>query len=367
MSPTGMDDEEGRYSLSPPIGHWSGDRDHPGREAAGAALKPGTVSVPPARRASATSPRRSPWRWRRIARAVTGAIRSTPRRRRRFLTERFLADPTRYGFLVARHRARAVGMLTCHAQNLYYSDATVVSCLSFYVPGVGTTHAARGSGGAGGCSMRGRRWALNRRAVEWQMHVDERHPHRAHRPDASPGGVSAKRGGTTRWGSRRRRVDEQEADARACVVRWRDGCARAWRRSGRCRRGPGSSAVGALFTGVGWQWWAVALLGYFFYACVGHSVGYHRYFAHRSFAAPRWAQVLFTVAGTLGCVGSPVGWAQMHRRHHLYSDREGDPYTAHRYRYPTPGALLMGQVRDRVGKCTGAAADVAGGTRCRGS
>ena len=51
---------------------------------------------------------------------------------------------------------------------------------------------------------------------------------------------------------------------------------------------------------------------------------------------------MFTVPGTLGCVGSPVGWAQMHHRHHRYSDREGDPYTAHRYRHPTPRALLMG-------------------------
>ena len=113
------------------------------------------------------------------------------------------------------------------------------------------------------------------------------------------------------------------------------------RKVGAVQIATGVLAVGALFTGVSWTWWALALLGYFFYGCVGHSVGYHRYFAHRSFRAPRWAQVMFTVAGTLGCVGSPVGWAQMHRRHHLYSDREGDPYTAHRYPRPTPGALLM--------------------------
>ena len=104
----------------------------------------------------------------------------------------------------------------------------------------------------------------------------------------------------------------------------------------------GVVAVGALFTGVSWGWWCLALVGYFFYACVGHSVGYHRYFAHRSFRAPRWAEVVFTLAGVLGCIGSPLGWAQMHRRHHVYSDREGDPYPAHRYRRPTPGALLMG-------------------------
>ena len=59
----------------------------------------------------------------------------------------------------------------------------------------------------------------------------------------------------------------------------------------------GVLAVGAMFTGVSWQWWLVAGLGYFFYACVGHSVGYHRYFAHRSFQAPRWAEVMFTLRG----------------------------------------------------------------------
>ena len=93
-----------------------------------------------------------------------------PERRRRFLAERFLADPVRYGFFVARHGERAVGMLTCHAQKLYFSDVTVVSCLSFYVLAscrrtlLGGRVAVRLMGA-------GQRWAMNRGAVEWQMHV----------------------------------------------------------------------------------------------------------------------------------------------------------------------------------------------------
>ena len=47
----------------------------------------------------------------------------------------------------------------------------------------------------------------------------------------------------------------------------------------------------------------MATLGYVFYACAGHLVEYRRYFAHRLFPAPRWAEVMFTLAGTLGCVG----------------------------------------------------------------
>ena len=131
------------------------------------------------------------------------------------------------------------------------------------------------------------------------------------------------------------------AAVRGTRTRWSGWMRPSVAKVGAVQVGTGVLAVGALFTGVSWLWWGLALLGYFFYACVGHSVGYHRYFAHRSFRAPRWAEVVFTVAGTLGCVGSPVGWAQMHHRHHRYSDREGDPYTAHRYPRPSPRALLM--------------------------
>ena len=54
-------------------------------------------------------------------------------RRRRFPIERFLADRTHCGFLIARCRDTPVGMLACSTERLYYTDVTVVSCLSFYV------------------------------------------------------------------------------------------------------------------------------------------------------------------------------------------------------------------------------------------
>ena len=93
-----------------------------------------------------------------------------PERRRRFVAERFLADPTRYGFLIARHRERPVGMLSCFAERLFYTDVTTVSCLALYVlEEYGRTL-------LGGRVMMkllhaGRRWAINRRAVELQVHV----------------------------------------------------------------------------------------------------------------------------------------------------------------------------------------------------
>ena len=93
-----------------------------------------------------------------------------PERRRKFLAERFLADRTRYGFLIARYRGRPVGMLTCLAERLHYSDVTAVSCLSFYVLAE-FRRTLLGGRIAVKLLDAGRRWARNRRAVEIQVHV----------------------------------------------------------------------------------------------------------------------------------------------------------------------------------------------------
>ncbi len=73
-------------------------------------------------------------------------------------------------------------------------------------------------------------------------------------------------------------------------------------------------------------WWAVALFGYFLFGCIGLSLGFHRYFGHRSFEAPRWAVVMFHLLGVIGCFGTGPGWAVAHRRHHAHADRAGDPH-----------------------------------------
>ncbi len=87
--------------------------------------------------------------------------------------------------------------------------------------------------------------------------------------------------------------------------------------------------VWAIFgAGAGPAWWVLALFGYFLYGCVGLSVGFHRYFAHRSFAPPRWAVVMFHLLGVMGCFGTGPAWAVTHRRHHEHADREGDPHPA---------------------------------------
>ena len=89
-----------------------------------------------------------------------------------------------------------------------------------------------------------------------------------------------------------------------------------------------AALLALLFADAGWAWWALALSGCFLYGCIGLSVGFHRYFAHRSFDAPRWAVVMFHLLGVMACIGAAVGWSVTHFRHRTHADRAGDPHPA---------------------------------------
>ena len=125
-------------------------------------------------------------------------------RYRRFLAERFVADPVRYGFLIARHEERAVGMLTCHAQRLMFGDVTVVSCLWFYVLGScrRTLLGRSGGGEVGGC---GTSVGAEPQSGGVADARDERDSHRADGPVVSAAGVSPD-GRELRDGARRGEV-----------------------------------------------------------------------------------------------------------------------------------------------------------------
>ena len=87
---------------------------------------------------------------------------------------------------------------------------------------------------------------------------------------------------------------------------------------------------------VAWGWglsWRDIVLGAVFYAigCLGVTVGYHRHFTHGSFKAKQWLRVALAVAGSIGFQGSVVRWVADHRRHHAFSDRDGDPHSPWRF------------------------------------
>ncbi len=83
----------------------------------------------------------------------------------------------------------------------------------------------------------------------------------------------------------------------------------------------------------GWLGWTdVALfIPLYFMSGLGITVGFHRYLTHSSFKATRWLRVTLAVAGSFAIQGSPTQWVADHRRHHQYSDLEGDPHSPWRY------------------------------------
>ncbi|WP_181780116.1 acyl-CoA desaturase [Pseudonocardia pini] len=80
---------------------------------------------------------------------------------------------------------------------------------------------------------------------------------------------------------------------------------------------------------VGFLGWSDVLIGAVFYVVsgLGITVGYHRYFTHGSFKAARGLRIALAVAGSLAMQGPVIKWVADHRRHHAFSDKEGDPHS----------------------------------------
>ena len=73
---------------------------------------------------------------------------------------------------------------------------------------------------------------------------------------------------------------------------------------------------------------AILLVGYALTG-IGITVGYHRLFTHRSFQTFRPVRYVFAVLGQMAVEGSVVAWVADHRKHHQFSDAEGDPHSPH--------------------------------------
>jgi stearoyl-CoA desaturase (delta-9 desaturase) len=80
--------------------------------------------------------------------------------------------------------------------------------------------------------------------------------------------------------------------------------------------------------GWGLSWLDVGLAAAMYVVSVlGITVGFHRYFTHRSFVATPALRGALAIAGSLALQGDVVTWVADHRRHHAFSDKEGDPHS----------------------------------------
>src|SRR3982750_3802498 len=88
---------------------------------------------------------------------------------------------------------------------------------------------------------------------------------------------------------------------------------------------------------VAWQVWS-ELLGWsdlivfaIMYVATGFgiTVGFHRLFTHRAFKTGKAVRAILAALGSAAIEGPVISWVADHRKHHAYSDQEGDPHSPH--------------------------------------
>jgi stearoyl-CoA desaturase (delta-9 desaturase) len=80
-------------------------------------------------------------------------------------------------------------------------------------------------------------------------------------------------------------------------------------------------------------------IGMYLATAIGITVGYHRLFTHRAFDAPRPVKYTLAILGSMSVQGSLIDWVADHRKHHAFTDEEGDPHSPHGHGGGLKGAL----------------------------
>ena len=93
---------------------------------------------------------------------------------------------------------------------------------------------------------------------------------------------------------------------------------------------PSLALVLSVLVAWGWglSWVDLGLMvAFYVFTTLGVTVGFHRYLTHSSFKTNRVLRVVLAVAGSMAVQGPVLHWVADHRRHHAFSDREGDPHS----------------------------------------
>jgi stearoyl-CoA desaturase (delta-9 desaturase) len=71
------------------------------------------------------------------------------------------------------------------------------------------------------------------------------------------------------------------------------------------------------------------MIGLYVVTAFGVTLGYHRMFTHRAFEASRPFRAVVAVLGSMAVEGSVITWVADHRKHHAFTDQDGDPHSPH--------------------------------------
>jgi stearoyl-CoA desaturase (delta-9 desaturase) len=74
----------------------------------------------------------------------------------------------------------------------------------------------------------------------------------------------------------------------------------------------------------------LALLAVFYViTAMGITLGFHRMFTHRAFESSRAFRAVVAAMGSMAMQGSVITWVADHRKHHAFTDQDGDPHSPH--------------------------------------
>lgn len=93
----------------------------------------------------------------------------------------------------------------------------------------------------------------------------------------------------------------------------------------------------------------IMLLGMYTITAFGVTIGYHRYFTHRSFQTSRVVQFCLAAIGSMAVEGPVLKWVAVHRCHHQHSDSEGDPHSPNHDHGSGVLGVLKGMFHAHVG------------------
>ncbi len=75
---------------------------------------------------------------------------------------------------------------------------------------------------------------------------------------------------------------------------------------------------------------------------LGVTVGFHRLLTHRAFQTRRWLRYTLAVLGSMSVQGGVIDWVADHRKHHTFTDEDGDPHSPHTGHGSGLGGVLSG-------------------------
>ena len=91
-------------------------------------------------------------------------------------------------------------------------------------------------------------------------------------------------------------------------------------------------AVGMWFGWMGnllnWQDLLILAVCYFGIG-TGVTVGFHRLLTHQSFRCHSFTRATLAAVGSMAAEGPVIDWVATHRKHHQFSDVDGDPHSPH--------------------------------------